>query len=205
MPMHLNSLTPMRISGTPRSFLNLDNRCPTSIEAVVIGGDLDSPLPTLRVGWVSMNMLSSLSVVARILPASEESMRLGGLETSLHPNLLDPPQPAEAPGAFEERGRQALARLMASAAMKGKGGPRYRSRVPYNQRLLPLPLPMDNGAATSEARSPAPGSGAICAIGTDGHRVTNWFTDSVAGRGFDNQGSDPASPFRSQDPLHRPC
>ena len=51
MPMHLNSLTPMRISGTPRSFLNLDSRCPTSIEAVVIGGDLDSPLPILRSGW----------------------------------------------------------------------------------------------------------------------------------------------------------
>ena len=49
-------------------------------------------------------------------------MRLGGLETSLHPNLLDPPQPAEAPGAFEERGREALARLMASAAMNGAGG-----------------------------------------------------------------------------------
>jgi hypothetical protein len=39
----------------------------------------------------------------------------------------------------------------------------------------------------------------------DGHRGTNWFTDSVAGSGFYNQGSDPASPFRSQDPLHRPC
>ena len=69
MPMHLNSLTPIRISGTPRSFLNLDSRRPTPIEAVVIGGDLDSPLPILRVGLVSMNMLSSLSVVARSLPA----------------------------------------------------------------------------------------------------------------------------------------
>jgi hypothetical protein len=163
MPMHLNSLTPMRISGTPRSFLNLDSRCPTPIEAVVIGGDLDSPLPILRVGLVSMNMLSSLSVVAR-KPPGEKGTRLGGVKTSLHPNLLDP---------------------------------RNRPRR--------LPLPMDNGAATSEARSPAPGSGALCAIGTDGHRGTNWFTDSVAGSGFDNQGSDPASPFRSQDPLHRPC
>ena len=183
----------MRISGTPLSFLNLGSRRPTPIEAVVIGGDLDSPLPILRVGLVSMNMLSSLSVVAR-KPPGEEGTRLGGLKTSLHPNLLDPPQPAEAPGAFEERGRQALARLMASAAMNGAGGRRYRSRVPYNQRLLRLPLPMDNGAATSEARSPAPGSGAICAIGTDGHRGTNWFTDNVAGSGFDSQGSDPASP-----------
>ena len=77
--MHLNSLTPMRISGTPRSFLNLDSRCPTPIEAVVIGGDLDSPLPILRVGLVSMNMLSSLSVVAR-KPPGEEGTRLGGLK-----------------------------------------------------------------------------------------------------------------------------
>ena len=95
MPMHLNSLTPMRISGTPRSFLNLGSCCPTPIEAVVIGGDLDSPLPILRVGLVSMNMLSSLSVVAR-KPPGEEGTRLGGLKTSRHPNLLDPPQPAEA-------------------------------------------------------------------------------------------------------------
>jgi hypothetical protein len=120
--MHLNSLTPMRISGTPRSFLNLGSRRPTPIEAVVIGGDLDSPLPILRVGLVSMNMLSSLSVVAR-KPPGEEGTRLGGLKTSLHPNLLDPPQPAKARGAFEERGRQALARLMASAAMNGATAP----------------------------------------------------------------------------------
>src|SRR4029079_19625564 len=38
----------------------------------------------------------------------------------------------------------------------------------------------------------------------DGHRGTSWFKDTVAGRGFDNQGSDPASLFRSQDPLRRP-
>jgi hypothetical protein len=44
---------------------------------------------------VSMNMLSSLSVVAR-KPPGEEGTRLGGIKTSLHPNLLDPPQPAEA-------------------------------------------------------------------------------------------------------------
>jgi hypothetical protein len=75
MPMHLNSLTPMRISGIPRSFLNLDNRCPTSIEAIVIGGGLDSPLPTFRVGLVSMNMLSSLSVVAA---APQRGIQLGG-------------------------------------------------------------------------------------------------------------------------------
>ena len=71
MPMHLNSLTPMRISGMPRSFLNLDSRCPTPIEAIVIIGDLDGPPPILRVGLVSMNMLPSLSVVARSLPAKK--------------------------------------------------------------------------------------------------------------------------------------
>ena len=164
----------MRISGTPRSFLNLDSRCPTPIEAVVIGGDLDSPLPILRVGLVSMNMLSPMSVVARRPPASEGGMRLGGLETSLHFNLLDldRPQPAEARGAFEafeERGRQFLARLADGERGEERGGGATAPRVPYNQTLQRLPLPSGwNSVATSEERSPAPGSGAICAIGTMG-------------------------------------
>jgi hypothetical protein len=119
--MHLNSLTPMPISGTPRSFLNLDSRCPTSIEAVVIGGDLDSLLRILRVGLVSMNMLSSLSVVARSLPAKKVCGSAAS-KTSLHPNLLDRPQPAEAPGAFEERGRQVLARLPDGERGDERGG-----------------------------------------------------------------------------------
>ena len=112
----------IRISGTPRSFLNLDSRCPTSIEAVVIGGDLDSPLPILRVGLVPQNMLSSLSVVARRPRRAKKVCGSAALKRLCNPNLLDPPQPAEAPGAFEERGRQALARLMASAAMNGAEG-----------------------------------------------------------------------------------
>jgi hypothetical protein len=76
MPTHLNSLTPMRISGTPRSFLNLDSRCPTSIEAIVIGGGLDNPLPTFWVGLVSMNMLSLLAVAAR-RSSAKQSTRVG--------------------------------------------------------------------------------------------------------------------------------
>ena len=74
--MHSNSLTPMQISGTPRSFLNLDSRCPTSIDAIVIGGGLDNPLPTFWVGLVSMKMLSSLSVVA---PLPSEVLSLPAL------------------------------------------------------------------------------------------------------------------------------
>jgi hypothetical protein len=73
MPTHLNPLNPMRISGTPRSFLNLDSRCPTSIEAIVIGGGLDNPLPTFWVGLVSMNMLSLLFVVARRSSAKQST------------------------------------------------------------------------------------------------------------------------------------
>jgi hypothetical protein len=49
----------------------------------VIGGGLDSPLPTLGVGLVSMNMSSSLSVVARSSLARHLTRRC---ETSL---LLD--------------------------------------------------------------------------------------------------------------------
>ena len=148
MPMHLNSLTPMRISGTPRSFLNLDSRCPTSIEGVVIGGDLDSPLPTLRVGLVSMNILSSLSVVARRPPASEEVI-CGS--AALKRLLLDRPQPAEAPGELEERGRQVLARLA--------DGERGDERSGGATAPAFLTIRRSNGFRY-------PGSGAICAIGT---------------------------------------
>jgi hypothetical protein len=95
----------------------------------VTGGDLDSPLPILRVGLVSMNMLSSLSVVARRPPA-KKVCGSAPLKTSLYPNLLDRPQPAEEPRAFEERGRQVLARLADGERgdERGGGGP-------------PLPLP----------------------------------------------------------------
>jgi two-component system, chemotaxis family, CheB/CheR fusion protein len=34
---------------------------------------------------------------------------------------------------------------------------------------------------------------------------TSWFTGTVACSGLDNQESDPASPFRSQDSSHKPC
>lgn len=118
--MHLNSLTPMRISGTPRSFLNLDSRCLTSIEAVVFGGDLDGPLPISRVGLVSMNMLSSLSVVGSTPPASAEGKVCGS--AALQRLLLDPPQPAEAPGALEERDCQVLARLADGDCGDERGG-----------------------------------------------------------------------------------
>jgi hypothetical protein len=95
-------------------------------------------------------------------------MRLGALKTSLHPNLLDRPQPAEEPGAFEERGRQVLARLADGERGDERGG---GAIVPRSlQSDAPAPSVTDgwNGVATSKARSPAPGSGAICAIGTMG-------------------------------------
>jgi len=196
--MHLNSLTPMRISGTPRSFLNLDSRCPTSIEAVVIGGGLDSPLPTLRVGLVSMNMLSSLSVVARRPRRAKKVCGSAALKRS----LLDRPQPAEAPGPFEERGCQVLARLADGERGDERAGALPLPRSPLQR--LPLPSGWNSVAQHLKNRSPAPGTGDM-RDWDDGHRGTNWFTDSVAGSDFDNQGSDPASPFRSQDPLHRHC
>ena len=74
-----------------------------------------------------MNMLSSLSIVARSLPAKKVC------------------------------GSAALKRLCIPTFWISRNRPRR------------LPLPMDNGAATSEARSPAPDSGALCAIGTHGH------------------------------------
>ena len=131
-------------------------------------------------------------------------MRLGGLEASLHPNLLERPQPAEAPGAFEKRGRQVLARLADGDRGDERGGGRYRSAFACNQTLQRPPLPMD-GMVWQHLKhvGQLQVAAGICAIGTMG--TGKWFTDSIAGSGFDNQRSDPASPFRSQDPLHRPC
>ena len=85
------------------------------------------PAKNVKVAVGLVSMLSSLSVVVRILPESEKGMRLGGLETSLHFNLLDldRPQPAEARGAFEafeERGRQFLARLADGERGEERGG-----------------------------------------------------------------------------------
>jgi hypothetical protein len=43
---------------------------------------------------------------------------------------------------------------------------------------------------------------AMRALGNGGR---SWFTGTVACSGLDNQGSDPSSPFRSQDSPRRPC
>ena len=98
-------------------------------------------------------------------------MRLGGLKTSLHPNLLHRPQPAEDPAALEERDCQVLARLADGDRGDERGGGRYRSRVPL-QSDAPAPPVTDgwNGVATSEARWPAPGSGGDMRDWDDGHR-----------------------------------
>lgn len=104
----------------------------------MIGGDLDSP----RVGLVSMNMLSSLSVVARSLPA-KRVCGSAALKRLLHLNLLDRPLPAEAPGEFEERGRQVLARLADGERGDERGGAAIVPAFPYDQPLQRLSLPMD--------------------------------------------------------------
>jgi hypothetical protein len=84
MPMHLNSLTPMRISGTPRSFLNLDSRCPTPIEAFVIGGDLDSPLPiTGRVGFDEHDVLVISCRPQLLTEAFRSAVRASGVSCSI--------------------------------------------------------------------------------------------------------------------------
>ena len=57
-----------------------DSRRRTSTHAVVIGGDLDNPLPRLGVGLVSVSMMPSLLVVARTAPATEDGVQLGSVK-----------------------------------------------------------------------------------------------------------------------------
>jgi len=78
----------------------------------VVGGDLDNPLPPLGAGLVSVSMMSSLSVVARTAPASEDGVQLGGVKRSRVLPVRIAREPAETPGAIEEPGpRQAATRL----------------------------------------------------------------------------------------------
>jgi hypothetical protein len=142
MPMHLNSLTPMRICGTPRSFLNLDSRCPTSIEVVVIGGGLDSPLPTLGVGLVSINMSSSLSVVARSSLARHLTRRC---ETSLLPDRRRTGRRAAWSSRRVRAGRAAgpLRVLLMARAANGAGRCGRATTAPRHSDAPGLPLPMD--------------------------------------------------------------
>jgi hypothetical protein len=78
----------------------------------VIGGDLDNPLPRLPVGLVSVRMMSSLLVVARTVPESEDGVQLGGVKSPRVPTVRIAHEPAETSGAIEEPGpRQAATRL----------------------------------------------------------------------------------------------
>ena len=98
-------------------------------------------------------------------------MRLGGLKTSLHPNLLDRPQPAEDPAALEERDCQVLARVADGDRGDEWGGGAIAPAFPCNQTLQRPPLPDGwNGVATSKARWPASGSGGDMRDWDDGHR-----------------------------------
>jgi hypothetical protein len=108
----------------------------------VIGGGLDSPLPTLGVGLVSMNMSSSLSVVARSSLARHLTRRC---ETSCFRIVVEPAD--EPPGAVEESGRAGrwAAPRLADGARGERGWPLrkgYRP-APRHSDAPGLPLPMD--------------------------------------------------------------
>jgi hypothetical protein len=79
----------------------------------VVGGDLDNPLPPLGAGLVSVSMMSSLSVVARTAPASEDGVQLGGVKRSRVLPVRIAREPAETPGAIEEPGPRQIATRLA--------------------------------------------------------------------------------------------
>jgi len=79
----------------------------------VVGGDLDNPLPPLGAGLVSVSMMSSLSVVTRTAPASEDGVQLGGVKRSRVLPVRIAREPAETPGAIEEPGPRQIATRLA--------------------------------------------------------------------------------------------
>ncbi len=88
----------------------------------MIGGDRDSPPPRLGVGLVSVNMMSSLLVVARTTPASENGVQLGGVKRPCVLTVRIAPEPAETSGAVEEPGRRQAATRLADGERGGPGG-----------------------------------------------------------------------------------
>src|SRR5450631_1338472 len=107
----------------------------------MIGGNLDNPPPRLGVGLVSVSMMSSLLVVARTAPASEDGIHLVGVKRPRVPTVRIAREPAETSGAIEEpRPRQAATRL----ADGERGDERaVRRRVLLHQALQGFRHPMD--------------------------------------------------------------
>jgi len=71
----------------------------------VIGGVDSLPL-RLGVGLISVNMMSSLLVVARTAPASEDGVQLGGVKRPCILTVRIAREPADTSGAVEEPGRR---------------------------------------------------------------------------------------------------
>src|SRR5262249_17932684 len=84
---------------------------------------------------VSLNMVSSLLVVARTAPASEDGVQLGGVKRPSVLTVRIAPEPAEASGTVEEPGRR---QAPTRRAPRRTGGP--------------LPRPPPSGAPGLPAR-----------------------------------------------------
>ena len=67
---------------------------------------LDSLPPQRGVGLISANMMSSFLAVARIAPASEDGVQLGGVKRPCVLTVRIACEPAETSGAVEEPGRR---------------------------------------------------------------------------------------------------
>src|SRR5271154_260057 len=97
--------------------------------------------PWLRVGLISVNRMSSLSVVTRTAPASEDGVQLGGVKRPCVLTVRIAREPAEASGAVEEPGRRQAASRLADGERRDEWA--ARCRVLLHQPFQGFRHPMD--------------------------------------------------------------
>ena len=104
-------------------------------------GGLDSPSPRLGGGLVSVNMMSSLLVVARAAPASEDGVQLRGVKRPCVLAIRLAREPAETSGAVEEPGRRYAAARLADDERRDERA--FRRGVLLHQALQSFRYLMD--------------------------------------------------------------
>src|SRR5271170_1675556 len=97
--------------------------------------------PRLRVGFISVNRMSSLLVVARSAPASEDGVQLGGVKRPCVLTVGIAREPAEPSSAVEEPGRRQAATRLADDERRDERA--VRRRVLLHQALQDFRRSMD--------------------------------------------------------------
>lgn len=86
----------------------------------MIGDDLDSPLPRLGFGLVSVTMISSLLVAACTTPERKNGVQLHGVKRRRVRTVRITREPAETSGAIEEPGARQTATRLADGERRDK-------------------------------------------------------------------------------------